>query len=253
MSSYAGGKNANVAERTAVTSHPTDPGRGASGGATADPAGAYHHGDLPSALLAAVESLIAREGIGAVSLRAVAREVGVSHAAPAHHFGDKQGLLTAFACRGYERFSAALAAAARSAPADDPVAALHAVRRAYVTFATEQRGYYEVMFRPDLASGDEVAGGPSTDDAFEVLRTAVVAALGDAARDQRRVLMTALLLWCAVHGLVHLWFDGPLRHMQADYAPGAGAVDLTDLSEAMGTMLTGMLRHPDGGATVDGG
>ena len=58
---------------------------------------AYHHGDLPAALLEAVESAVLEHGPGSVSLRDIARRAGVSHGAPAHHFGNKAGLLTAFA------------------------------------------------------------------------------------------------------------------------------------------------------------
>src|SRR5215213_11204294 len=68
----------------------------------------YHHGDLPRALLEAAVQAIAEVGPAAVSLRDLARRVGVSHAAPAHHFGDKRGLLTAVAAEGYRLFAAAL-------------------------------------------------------------------------------------------------------------------------------------------------
>ena len=57
----------------------------------------YHHGDLRAALLAAAEAELAERGVEAFSLRQVAKRAGVSHAAPAHHFGDAQGLLTALA------------------------------------------------------------------------------------------------------------------------------------------------------------
>lgn len=74
----------------------------------------YHHGDLRAALLAAAESTLREKGVGALSLRELAREVGVSHAAPGRHFKDKQALLNALALTGYERLGRALSAA------DDP-------------------------------------------------------------------------------------------------------------------------------------
>src|SRR6266496_4233805 len=85
----------------------------------------YHHGDLPRAL--------AEAGPAAVSLRDLARRAGVSHAAPAHHFGDKAGLLTAVAADGFERLAAALQAA------DAETGRFIDIGAAYVRFAVEQR------------------------------------------------------------------------------------------------------------------
>ena len=68
----------------------------------------YHHGDLKSAVLAAAEKILETEGVDALTLRAVARMVGVSHTAPKNHFGDLEGLLSELAAVGYRRFGAAL-------------------------------------------------------------------------------------------------------------------------------------------------
>src|SRR5262245_45102253 len=67
----------------------------------------YHHGNLRAALLEAAEAELEAEGIEGFSLRGVAKRAGVSHAAPAHHFGDASGLLTGLAAEGYRRFVAA--------------------------------------------------------------------------------------------------------------------------------------------------
>ena len=85
--------------------------------APATPAG-YHHGALREALLAAAESLLLEQGVDAFTLRACARRAGVSHAAPAHHFGDARGLLTAFATVGFARMAALMQRYHDSAPAD---------------------------------------------------------------------------------------------------------------------------------------
>ena len=69
----------------------------------------YHHGDLRRALLAAALDVIATDGPAALSLRDLARRAGVSHAAPAHHFRDRTGLLTAVAVEGYGMLADALA------------------------------------------------------------------------------------------------------------------------------------------------
>ena len=72
----------------------------------------YHHGDLPNALRRAAVEVIAERGLGAFSLREVARRSGVSHTAPAHHFGDVRGLLTSIAEEGFEALRAVTQAAA---------------------------------------------------------------------------------------------------------------------------------------------
>src|SRR5690606_36808708 len=68
----------------------------------------YHHGDLRRALLAATEELLEAEGIEAFTLREVARRAGVSHGAPAHHFGDVRGLLSEFTAESFAQLSAAM-------------------------------------------------------------------------------------------------------------------------------------------------
>src|SRR5215468_9252586 len=73
----------------------------------------YHHGSLPEAMLAAAERILERDGIAGLTLRAAAREAGVSHAAPKNHFGDICGLLSELAALGFARFGAALVANVR--------------------------------------------------------------------------------------------------------------------------------------------
>src|SRR5918994_6522359 len=104
----------------------------------------YHHGSLRRALLDAALETIAGDGVAALSLRALARRVGVSHAAPAHHFGDRTGLLTAIATEGYDGLAAATAATWAE------TASFLEVGVAYVRFAVSQPGHFAVMFRPDL-------------------------------------------------------------------------------------------------------
>ncbi len=90
----------------------------------------YHHGDLPNALRHAAVEVITEKGLGSFSLREVARRAGVSHAAPAHHFGDTRGLLTSLAIEAFSHLKAATEAAAAAEP--DPRLRLAAVGRAYV-------------------------------------------------------------------------------------------------------------------------
>ena len=109
----------------------------------------YHHGDLPRALLDAAVQAIAEVGPAAVSLRDLARRTGVSHAAPAHHFGDKAGLLTAVATDGFRRLAATLRETYQA------TGSFLEVGVAYVRFAVTHRAHFEVMFRPELYHTDD--------------------------------------------------------------------------------------------------
>jgi len=151
---------------------------------------AYHHGDLRQALIASAVEAIAESGPATLSLRDLARRVGVSHAAPVHHFGDKAGLLTAVATEGYRLFGEALRAAGPD---------LLDLGVAYVGFAIEHRAYFEVMFRPDLYRADDPALVAARARAGESLSAAV------ADRDADR-----LAAWSIVHGLATLWLSGSL-------------------------------------------
>ena len=102
--------------------------------AGADDARPYHHGDLPRALLEAAVEAIEEVGPAALSLRDLARRTGVSHAAPAHHFGDKAGLLTAVAADGFRRLAATLGEAYRA------TGSFLEVGVAYARFAVTHRG-----------------------------------------------------------------------------------------------------------------
>jgi AcrR family transcriptional regulator len=104
----------------------------------------YHHGDLRRALLQATAEAITENGVATLSMRDLARRAGVSHAAPTHHFGDKAGLLTAFATEGFEQLAKALGT---SRLASNSFVELGVT---YVRFAVTRRAEFEVMFRPDL-------------------------------------------------------------------------------------------------------
>lgn len=113
----------------------------------------YHHGDLPNALRRAAVEVIDERGLGAFSLREVARRAGVSHTAPAHHFGDMRGLLTSVAEEGFRTLHDATSAAA--AEHDDPAERLTAIGEAYVQVARSNHAHCEVMFRTDVVDTDD--------------------------------------------------------------------------------------------------
>ena len=110
----------------------------------------YHHGSLREAMLRAAESILERDGIGGLTLRAAAREAGVSHAAPKNHFGDVMGLLSDLAAVGFARFRATMEAHIRKG--DPAPARLEAIGRGYVTFARTHPDLFLLMFRSERVS-----------------------------------------------------------------------------------------------------
>lgn len=106
--------------------------------------GSYHHGNLRAALLERAEAVLAESGVDGLSLRALARDLGVSHAAPSRHFRDRQALLDALAVSGFTRLNERLRTAAES---PGPVAArLAELGRAYVDFAVTHAPLLNLMF-----------------------------------------------------------------------------------------------------------
>src|SRR6201996_6519319 len=105
----------------------------------------YHHGNLRSALLTAAERTVRERGVQDLSLRELAREIGVSHGAPRRHFPDRQALLDALAQSGFERLRLELRAAVDGA-GDEFEARLHATAAAYIRFATADPALLELMF-----------------------------------------------------------------------------------------------------------
>jgi AcrR family transcriptional regulator len=129
----------------------------------------YHHGDLRATLLKCAERTLREKGAGALSLRELARAIGVSHAAPGRHFKDKQALLDALALDGYERLNRALGAAAET-PGLDLEARMTALARAYLGFAVDNPELLELMFARKHA--------PEHSDSSDRLSAAVDQSLG---------------------------------------------------------------------------
>lgn len=190
---------------------------------------AYHHGDLPAALLAAVESAVRDGGVSGVSLRDVARRAGVSHGAPAHHFGSKAGLLTAFASAGYRLLAESVIKEVAASEAADGAAELAAIGRGYVRFAVGHPAHFEVMFRLDtLDPGD--AGFTAASEAAYGLLTATVERCGAEGRlHGRSAEVVAVSAWSLAHGLSALWISGRLAGRIAEHDPRRLAAAVSDL------------------------
>ena len=172
----------------------------------------YHHGALRPALLEAAELILERDGLDRLSLRAISRAAGVSHAAPAHHFGDLRGLLTALAAVGFRRFARSLAEAATS-----PTDPLRALGRSYVRFARTQPGLFLLMFQSTVLNGDDPDFREATAEAFAAL--ARVTAARSPGSDISTSRGRALASWCLVHGFSMLLLDKRLPSQ-----PGADAL-----------------------------
>jgi AcrR family transcriptional regulator len=159
----------------------------------------YHHGDLPRALLEAAVEAIAEVGPAAVSLRDLARRAGVSHAAPAHHFGDKAGLLTAVAADGFRRLAATLR------ETYEATGSFLELGVAYVRFAVTHRAHFEVMFRPELYHTDD----PELIQAREQARSLLYPPAAEAATSPNGAdaVRAGVAAWSLVHGLATLWLN----------------------------------------------
>jgi AcrR family transcriptional regulator len=169
----------------------------------------YHHGALRQALIDATESLLAERGLEGFSLREVARRSGVSPAAPAHHFGDAQGLLTAVATLAFDGLAQALEAGNARGGAD-PVARLREQGVGYVGFAMHHPGRFGLMFGP--CNRDDEGLRRSAQAAFLLLENGV-RGLFDVAHDRpldSRQAAALMAVWSAVHGFAHLAIGGQL-------------------------------------------
>ena len=163
---------------------------------------AYHHGDLRRAVLDRAVEVIGSEGPGQFSLRSLAADLGVSHTAPRHHFGSREGVLNAVAAEGYELLASQLRAVRESGGdfADVGVA--------YVAFAVEHPAHFEVMFSPKLLDQSDPALAAARDTTFAELRIGVQTLEADGrVADAPAAVLAA---WSIVHGIATLALTGNL-------------------------------------------
>ncbi|MGL4490928.1 MAG: TetR/AcrR family transcriptional regulator [Rhizobiaceae bacterium] len=153
----------------------------------------YHHGDLRSALVQAARTILERDGLAALTLRACAREAGVSHAAPLHHFPNLAELLAAVAASGFGDFVKALDEHTRQVA--DPYERLTEMGIAYVRFASANQALYSVMFGADMPRVQSETLLLAMRAAWDQLYGAVASAAGAG-----QALSNAALLWTVVHG-----------------------------------------------------
>jgi AcrR family transcriptional regulator len=184
------------------------------------------------ALLAAARAELVEHGRAAISLRAIARRAGLSHASPKYHFGDRSGLLTAIAAEGFHALARHLSEVHES-EAQQQLAALG---RAYVDFGLSHPALFELMFASSELHATDPELIAAQQHAIGALTTAVTRLPGiDAAPPDAPKL--ALISWAFVHGLVVLARDGALQ--AAASPPASNAAELAHTLTELFTQYVG--------------
>ena len=209
----------------------------------------YHHGNLRRALLDEALVLIAEKSVEGLSLREVASRVGVSHAAPYHHFADKTALVHALAHEGMSLMDDQMAVAEEAA-GGDPKARLLGIGMAYVIFAVDRPDYYAAMNAPEInnpeAQVDSQQPPEAQGNTWQRLLNAIVACQQTGEMPQGGPVVLGVYLWSLVHGLAELWRSGPLSLMP-QAADGLEPMARQVLGAALGSMAA--VAEKDGGAS----
>ncbi|MGP1357948.1 TetR/AcrR family transcriptional regulator [Roseicyclus sp.] len=183
----------------------------------------YHHGDLRRAILDAAEAELAERGHGGLSMRRVAARVGVSHTAPAHHFGDLAGLLEALATRGFQRLVEHMSdRQVRLGPDASPYERLMASGLGYLDFAMESPALFRLVFGLSEAPRGGTELQKAADAAFLHLASDVGALHGTPPMGHPEAFTEVLACWTRVHGLAELMISGYLP------PPGDGSAAARD-------------------------
>jgi AcrR family transcriptional regulator len=176
----------------------------------------YHHGDLKNALIEAGIKILAKEGVGGLSLRKVAKKAGVSHSAPYAHFTDKQSLIAAISTEGFKQLYAELDTAV-SQYASDPKRQLMEGAWAYVQFAINNTDTFKIMFsgvlekEKDYPSFVEISRR-TFDRVVDVVRACQDAGFLRPAPQE----IMAVSVWGQLHGIVSLLLEGQVSHAVLD-------------------------------------
>jgi AcrR family transcriptional regulator len=201
----------------------------------------YHHGGLHEALLKAAERVLERDGLAGLTLRAVAREAGVSHAAPTHHFGDLTGVVSELAAIGFRQFNEAMALA------DCGGASLleKALTRAktYVAYAQAHPGMYGLMFRTERLDMTRPSLHAAASASFAGLAGVIGASRHEQISEQALSLEQGAAIaraWSLVHGFTMLLLDDRLSDILRRLPQG------TDSETLLEAMLKSTIGKPPG-------
>lgn len=186
-------------------------------------------------LLVAAGEELAEHGSAGISLRAVARRAGVSHAAPKYHFGDRAGLLTAVAADGFRTLSDQL----RGVVGADPQQRLATLGQVYIDFALTHPALFDLMFRPTELHGDDPALRRAAQEALSTLNAAA-GDLSPAETTPGGIPALTIISWALVHGLVTLARTGSLSVAAGTNDPAAAA----DLAHQLAASFSGYAARP---------
>lgn len=173
--------------------------------------GSYHHGALRQALLRAVETILKNRGVHELSLRAAARQAKVSHSAPAHHFRNKAGLLTAFAVEGFDRLSSKVGDSLLRDHPSSGAEIVESLAESYVAFALANPHHFAIMYRIDLLNLKDPEYQRANDKTFNILKQAVAFCVKEGVVELQHAEEATVTFLSLAHGLVTLWFSGRLQ------------------------------------------
>ena len=195
------------------------------------------HGNLRESLIIAGIELLEAHGPEGLTLRRAAARVGVSHAAPAHHFDGLPGLLTAIAARAFALFIEAMESN-RNAADPEPLAQLAALCSGYLDFAERHGGLFHVMFNnPDVNRADPELRVLSA-RAFDVLREGCRPFATDDTPDRA----LEIAVWTMTHGFAALHLRGSTAHTPEGLPPPPFETLLQRLADAAGKPLAPAAR-----------
>ena len=189
----------------------------------------YHHGDLKQALITAGLAILEAEGLPALSLRACAARVGVSHAAPKNHFGSLKGLITAIAAEGFRRHADFMRDGLTEG-ASRP-ARLGAAMRGYTRFAAAHPHLFELMFSPNYPDFADPVLREHAAASYGVLRDIATGLVWDKADTEAGQVKTEMMLWSLAHGYALLAMSG---QFSKGGATGATAYGIEEIMPGFG-------------------
>jgi AcrR family transcriptional regulator len=169
--------------------------------------------DVKRAVLDASLALIEEGGVGALSMREVARRAKVTHGAPYHYFPDRAAILAGLAEEGFELLTREMATAMQKEP-EGTLDRFEACGRAYFRFAVRHPAYMRIMFRPELSGpGDHPTVDATAERAMELLVVCVTECQSAGTMSDEDPMGIVLTSWATMHGLASLWLDGPLPRL----------------------------------------